>query len=841
MENKGVSAQGGWMRATGRLLLHMTSVVMVAGVAIALILAGLVWTTVKETPDVDHLRTVRAVHPSIVLAADGSELTTLRSVQREWIPLEKISPQVVHALVDTEDKRFYEHPGVDVRRTLAAAFHTANGDTQGGSTITQQLVRNLYPEEIGRARTVNRKLREIITATRIEQRYTKDEILETYLNTVPFLYNVYGIEMAARTYFGKSASDLGALEGATLVGMLKGTHYYNPVVNPERARSRRNVVLAQMVRGNHLDDEEFQRLRGAPLGLNFQRQAEPTGSTTHFTEHVRKWLNEWAERNNRDLGAEGLVIQTTLDPKMQALAAEAVARQSQVLQAVADVEWGTASARLLSKTPAAYEKMQGKVQPFRYLWTERDTLLDAFLRETPEFRRAVAANGEAATLAKLKQDPAFIARLQQAKTRLEAGFVAMDPATGEVRAWVGSRDFQRDQYDHVAQAERQPGSTFKPFVYGAALERGFEPDRMYADGPVEIRLGDGRFWRPMDMGGASGRQMSLRDGLVYSKNTITAQVMQDVGVNDIVTLARAAGVNRSRLDAVPSLALGTSPVTLLEMVSSYGTIARGGEYREPIFIRSIKDREGKTLVEFSKPPVRVMSERTSTELIDMMRGVVSRGTGTAMKSRFQVVADIAGKTGTTQNNTDGWFSLMPPNLVVGSWVGFNDARVTMRSDYWGQGGHNALLLVGDFFRAAVGSGMLDVKASFPRPPRPTLMATAPPPAMMDDQGEVVTTAALAEQSPLPPPTTSANIVVRRYAGGGVWAGDSQAAAMEDMAPARSAEEVGAIMGGMGRDPATGARMAARSAVDYGNESPVLTSGASSSGDTGSGAEPDSLR
>ena len=841
MENKGVSAQGGWMRATGRLLLHMTSVVMVAGVAIALILAGLVWTTVKETPDVDHLRTVRAVHPSIVLAADGSELTTLRSVQREWIPLEKISPQVVHALVDTEDKRFYEHPGVDVRRTLAAAFHTANGDTQGGSTITQQLVRNLYPEEIGRARTVNRKLREIITATRIEQRYTKDEILETYLNTVPFLYNVYGIEMAARTYFGKSASDLGALEGATLVGMLKGTHYYNPVVNPERARSRRNVVLAQMVRGNHLDDEEFQRLRGAPLGLNFQRQAEPTGSTTHFTEHVRKWLNEWAERNNRDLGAEGLVIQTTLDPKMQALAAEAVARQSQVLQAVADVEWGTASARLLSKTPAAYEKMQGKVQPFRYLWTERDTLLDAFLRETPEFRRAVAANGEAATLAKLKQDPAFIARLQQAKTRLEAGFVAMDPATGEVRAWVGSRDFQRDQYDHVAQAERQPGSTFKPFVYGAALERGFEPDRMYADGPVEIRLGDGRFWRPRDRGGASGRQMSLRDGLVYSKNTITAQVMQDVGVNDIVTLARAAGVNRSRLDAVPSLALGTSPVTLLEMVSSYGTIARGGEYREPIFIRSIKDREGKTLVEFSKPPVRVMSERTSTELIDMMRGVVSRGTGTAMKSRFQVVADIAGKTGTTQNNTDGWFILMHPNLVVGSWVGFNDARVTMRSDYWGQGGHNALLLVGDFFSAAVGSGMLDVKASFPRPPRPTLMATAPPPAMMDDQGEVVTTAALAEQSPLPPPTTSANIVVRRYAGGGVWAGDSQAAAMEDMAPARSAEEVGAIMGGMGRDPATGARMAARSAVDYGNESPVLTSGASSSGDTGSGAEPDSLR
>ena len=194
MTNNGVDPQGGWMRAVGGMLLHMTGVVMVAGVAIALILAGLVWTTIRETPDVDHLRTVRAVLPSVVLAADGSELTTLRSVQREWLPLEKMSRQVVHALVDTEDKRFYEHPGVDIRRTLAAAFYTANGDTQGGSTITQQLVRNLYPEEIGRARTVNRKLREIITATRIEQRYSKDEILETYLNTVPFLYNVYGIE-----------------------------------------------------------------------------------------------------------------------------------------------------------------------------------------------------------------------------------------------------------------------------------------------------------------------------------------------------------------------------------------------------------------------------------------------------------------------------------------------------------------------------------------------------------------------------------------------------------------------------------------------------------------------
>ena len=824
------------MRAVAGMLLHMTKVAVVSGVAMALLLAGYVWMTVRETPYVDRLGTVRAVQPSVVLAADGSELATLRNVQREWLPLERISPQVIHALLDTEDRRFYEHRGVDARRTLSAIFHTANGDTQGGSTITQQLARNLYPEEIGRSRTVSRKLREIITAVRIEQHYSKDRILETYLNTVPFLYNVYGIEMAARTYFGKPAAELGALESATLIGMLKGTHYYNPVVNPERARSRRNVVLARMVRGQHLADADYQRLRAEPLQLNFQRQAEPTGSATHFTEYVRKWLADWADRNNHDLGADGLVIQTTLDPKLQALAAQAVERQSQVLQAVADVEWSQASSRLLSRTPLAYEKMHDKVQPFRHFWTERADLLDAFLRETPELRKLAASDGEAAALQKLKRNSAFMARLQQAKTRLEAGFVAMDPASGEIRAWIGSRDFQRDQYDHVAQAERQPGSTFKPFVYGAALERGFSPDRMYNDGLVEIRLGDGRTWRPGDMGGASGQPMSLRDGLVYSKNTITAQVMQDVGLADVVSLAQAAGIKRSRLDPVPSLALGTSPVTLLEMVSSYGTIARGGEYREPIFIRRITDREGRLLAEFGGPPQRVMSEHTATELIDMMRGVVSRGTGAAIKTQFSIGADIAGKTGTTQNNTDGWFILMHPTLVVGSWVGFNDARVTMRSSYWGQGGHNALLVVGDFFREALKRGMLDAKASFPHPERAPVMVSAPPPAdAMDQQGAVVTSEGL------PPAATAADIVVRRQADGSVWIGDSRAASQADTASARGEEEVDAMLAGMGRDPVSGARMAARSAVDYGATRRATTSGASDGGETESGAELDAIR
>jgi len=339
--------------------------------------------------------------------------------------------------------------------------------------------------------------------------------------------------------------------------------------------------------------------------------------------------------------------------------------------------------------------------------------LGAAIRDTPDFRKAVEGGAsESEALQRLAADTAWVTRLKAQKTRLEAGFVAMDPASGEVKAWVGSRDFNLDQYDHVAQAERQPGSTFKPFVYGAALERGLLPQRGYIDQAVAIRSRDGSIWRPTDMSGPSGNTMSLRDGLIYSKNTITAQVMQEVGIERVVSLAKAAGIDQSRLDPVPSLALGTSPVTLLEMVNGYATIAQQGEHHQPLYVKRIRDRHGNVLAEFGSRTRRAMSAESAVELIDMMRGVVSQGTGTLVRTRFGIVADIAGKTGTTQNNTDGWFILMHPQLVAGAWVGFNDSRVTMRSNYWGQGGHNAILLVGDFFRDTLKSGLIDPKARF---------------------------------------------------------------------------------------------------------------------------------
>jgi penicillin-binding protein 1A len=667
------------------------------------------------TPSTSDLQKAKTEQPSMLISVDGKRLATYKRLNREWVELNRVSPYVVKALIATEDHRFYQHHGVDFQRTAAAAVRTLSGNVEGGSTITQQLARNLYPEEIGRKRSVTRKIKETITAFKIEYAFTKEEILETYLNTVPFLYNAFGIEMAARTYFDKPAAKLNVIESATLIGMLKGNSYYNPVLNPERALARRNVVLAQMLKHKVLSQANFDALKNRPIRLDFERQPEALGPAPHFAEHVRKWLIEWADQHNFDIYSDGLMVYTTIDSRLQAAANQAVSRQMDALQAVADVEWAVSSDRLLSTSTSTYANMRRRVQPFGYFWNSRSNLVDTFIRESAAYRNAVRAGAEPeAALAALRKDTEFIAKLRAEKTRLQAGFVAIDPSSGDIKAWVGSRDFTTDQYDHVAKAQRQPGSTFKPFVYGAALENGMSPDRQFIDQVVDIRMKDGTVWRPTDASAATGRPMTMREALAYSKNTITAQIMQETGPASTADLARKMGINQSVLDAVPALALGTSPVTPLEVVSAYSTIAGGGEYRKPIFITRVADKNGNVLIEFQNQPELALSSRTSEELIDMMRGAVNHGTGQAVRTQFGIQADVAGKTGTTQENADGWFVLMHPRLVAGSWVGFNDSRVTMRSNYWGQGAHNALFVVGDFFRQTLNRRLIDSDARFPR-------------------------------------------------------------------------------------------------------------------------------
>jgi penicillin-binding protein 1A len=746
-----------------------------AALLVALIIYLLI--LIPLTPGIADLKQVSSARPSVILSSDGKELGSFEQGLQERIKLSQVSPHVVTALIATEDHRFYEHHGVDFTRIGGAMLASLKGDAQGGSTITQQLARNMFPEEIGRARSINRKLKELITAIKIENTYSKTEILEAYLNTVPFLYNARGIEMAARTYFGKPASRLDVLEAATLVGMLKGTYYYNPVTNPQRSIARRNVVLGQMFKHGAFNETRYKALVKRPLRLDFERQAERSGRDNHFTAYVRKWLLEWANENDYDLELDGLVVQTTLDAGLQEAALRAVEKQASALQAVADVEWAHPTPPG-STSIGTYTSMRSSVAPFEYYWRTHGAQLDAFVRESGDYKRAVeGGEAPAAALKRIKGDRDFMRKLRESKARLEAGFVAIDPASGEVKAWVGSRDFARDQFDHVAQAARQPGSTFKPFVYGAALENGIPPEQPYVDAVMDIRAADGSVWRPTDMSGTTGRQMTMRDGLVYSKNTITAQVMRDVGLPPVTKLAQNMGIRQSKLAQVPSLALGTSPVTLLEMVSGYATIAAQGEYRKPVFVRRISDRDGNVIADFATvKPERAMSQAASVTLIDMLRGVVNRGTGTAVRYRFGINGDVAGKTGTTQNNADGWFILMHPNLVAGAWVGFNDNRVTMRSSYWGQGGHNAILLVGDFFKSALDAGRIDREALFPggRPPAPVrvereepeeefiepgeltegMPAEAPQPEEpAADEAEEVQDAPMEGVPPAPPPTT----------------------------------------------------------------------------------------
>ncbi|HJV51368.1 MAG TPA: transglycosylase domain-containing protein [Noviherbaspirillum sp.] len=790
----------------GRILLHHTvnllGALFILGFGAVIVAVAYLAKIAPTTPSVATLLAARVAQPSILLSASGTQLATFSRGQQERVTLDRISPYVTDALIATEDHRFYEHRGVDVMRTLSAVLHTLRGDPQGGSTITQQLVRNLFPEDIGRSRTIDRKLREIITALKIEQAYSKQQILETYLNTVPFLYNVVGIEMAARTYYDKPAAELNALESATLIGMLKGTSYYNPILNPDRALKRRNVVLAQMVKRHVLRQADFDAMREQPLQVRLTRQPDPLGVAPHFAAYVRRFLIEWADRHDYNLYTDGLVVESTLDDTLQQAAAEAVARQSRVLQDIADVEWGRSAERVASHSPGAYAALHKRVEPFRHFWQERRDLLDAFVRETPEYRKATArGHKDAAVLARLKANARFMTRLREAKTRLEAGFVAIEPFSGEIKAWVGSRDFDVDQFDHVAQAERQPGSTFKPLVYGAALEQGFSPDRAYVDRIQEYRAPDGSVWRPTDMSGASGRLMTMREGLIYSKNTITAQVMQDTGIPSIIGLARAAGITQSRLDPVPSLALGTSAVTLLEMVTSYATIAQVGEYRKPVFIKRIKDRDGRVLADFHTEGRQVMSEDTAVELIDMMRGVIRRGTGSAIKTQFGIVADIAGKTGTTQYNTDGWFILMHPNLVAGAWVGFNDSRVTMRSDYWGQGGHNAALLVGDFFRDMLKHKRIDTRAKFPEPKRPPpLVATAPDESIARGADIASGDSASEEREPLDPQALPPGygVVTTRDGSTTIVVGPNGIAAVRRRDDPAGQDQLGDFLGKLGR-------------------------------------------
>lgn len=670
-----------------------------------------------ELPSLQQLENPDLQLATVAYTADGKELARYAYQNRSSVAYADISPNVINALVATEDHRFHNHWGIDLFRFFVSAAKTVMGDVQGGSTITMQLARNLYNKEIGKRQTISRKLKEMLTAVQLERRYTKREIIEMYLNTVEFGNNAFGIEAAARTFFSVSSTELDTLQSATLVGMLKGITMYNPIRNPNLSRQRRNVVLGQMVKNNYLSREYLEANLETPIETEYSSSEITAGFAPYFAEHVRQWLGEWGKESGHDIYSQGLIVHTTLDTRMQEIASEVVERQMNGLQQVVDYEW---SRKRFAGFPynqgmAAYTDLE-EFEPFSEYWRLKADTLQLYIQETEAFRVLRNEIGGDAAIDSLMKDEEFVAQFKADKTRLEAGMISIDPRSGYVKAWVGGRNLKDDWYDHVAKARRQPGSTFKPFAYIAAIDNGYSPDYMLADSSIYWEDDMGNEWQAKNSGEeGSGLMLTLREGLKQSKNTITARLVLKIGAPTLAFYARRMGI-KSPLIEVPSLALGTSNVTLQELTTAYSTLANSGIKHEPTVITRIEDRLGNVLYEARPRPEEALNEQTALKGIDMLRDVIQAGgTGIRVRTQYSLYEyDLAGKTGTTQNSADCWFMLMHPELVTGAWVGFNDQRVTFRTDWWGQGAHSALHLVGDFTRKIADEEKLS-KVSFPLP------------------------------------------------------------------------------------------------------------------------------
>jgi len=799
-----------------------------------LLIGGLVAVTVlflsinfTAIPSFRELEDPSSALASEVLANNNEVLGRYFTENRVPVAYENLSPHLVNALIATEDERFREHCGIDARAVGRVLFRTIllrDQSAGGGSTLTQQLAKMLYSDRNFQGMSkvekffalVYRKLREWITAVKLERSYTKEEILAMYLNQFNFINNAYGIHAASEVYFGKDQSQLKIEEAAMLIGMLQNPSYFNPVRFPERAMKRRWIVLYQMRNNAMITEAQFDELKVKPLDMShFKRVTFTDDKAPYLCSELKKDITKIldapecrrSDGSKYNIYKDGLKIYTTIDPAYQQHAEEAMQEHMKKLQSrffqvwkgrdpwtyrtrntgADEIEGRKAALMSLVRDGDRYQAIRPKyldavsdrVQK-RYDFELRDADIERMLDEerkpgsfgkliadgiaTPDQVSTYRSVMRGVEWAEIKNQyralQVAIKKVYDTKTRmkvfswntpnfekdtvmspldslryhrmfLQCGLLAMDPTTSEIRAWVGGINFKYFQFDHI-RTDRQVGSTFKPFVYGAAFDQGLLPTDTLMDTAVEIPLGNRQVWRPTDGNKPpSDMPMTLSDGLAFSKNTITAQVMQQVGPMRVAQLARAMGVRESKLDVVPSLALGTSPVTLKEMVAAYGAIASAGSYRAPRVITRIEDKNGKVLEDFAPTaPERVLGLAAAQQLRDAMRGVVDKGTGVAIRSRWGISADVAGKTGTTQDNTDGWFILAHPQLVAGARVGFNDNSATMGS--WGQGARSALPMVGEVFQYALRHKRIDAQAEFdiPRPkPKP-----APPP-VTDPSGE----------------------------------------------------------------------------------------------------------
>lgn len=671
-------------------------------------------------PDLKTLENPKSELASELISEDGKSLGKYFVENRTRIEIGQISPNLIEALVATEDARFVNHSGIDARSLLRVAkgVLTASSSSGGGSTLTQQVAKNLFntrSEEyeglLGKipvVRIVIAKTKEWILAVILERKYTKQEIMEMYLNTVSFGNNTYGIKVAAKTYFNKDASDLTVTDAALLVGMLQNPTLYNPLRFPTNALNRRNTVLAQMNKYDYLTDEKFEEFKEKPLGMNFTVDSHNTGLAPYFRESMRGYLKAWVKLYNEehgtslDLNTSGLRIYTTIDSRMQTYQEQAVAQHMKEQQRLFDDHW---------KGRNPWIDKEGK---------EMVGFIDKAVKRSPHFLQLQREVGEEEAWRVMRKPYKMkvfswdggektvtmspIDSIKYYKRLLRIGMMSMDPRTGRVKAWVGGINFKYLKYDHVKQGARQPGSTFKPFVYLSALDKNFlTPCDRLTDAPVYFGPEDGvpGGWTPKNSTNKySYQSLSLRQALGKSVNTISAQIMKMVKPKTVVEYAHKLGIT-SPLEEKPSLCLGISDVSVYDMVSAYCSFANGGHRAEPITILKIEDRDGNLLEEFYPKQNQEISANMAYDMLYLMRGAVEDPGGTAGRLRQYGVTEgneIAAKTGTTSNYSDGWFMGMTQNLVSGVWVGGEDRSIHFRTIALGQGGRLAMPAWGLFMQ-----------------------------------------------------------------------------------------------------------------------------------------------
>ncbi len=708
-----------------------------------------------DMPDLEVLENPKTNLASEIFTSDGKTLAKYYfNDNRTPVTFDELPTHLVDALIATEDIRFYSHSGIDFKRTFGAALKF--GKDGGGSTITQQLAKLLFTGEGSKdiLERLTQKFKEYIIAVRLERNYTKEEIITQYLNLYDFGNNGDGIRSAARIYFGKEPIDLDINESAILVGMLKNSSLYNPRPhrNPIGVKNRRNVVLSQMSKYQYLEKNLVDSLRLEPLNLNYTPESHREGLATYFREflrsHMKKWIND---ENNRkpdgskyNLNTDGLKIYTTINYTMQQMAELAVEQHMP---------------RLQKEFFEQNKTLDDSIAPFRELTSGAvDTLLRISMRRSERWRKMkydLKKDNEEIensffepvdmTVFSWEGDIDTIMTpldsMKYYKSFFRPGMMSMDPTNGHIKAWVGGMNYRHFQYDMVKKGRRQIGSTFKPFVYAAAIDQlKLSPCDTFPDSQFCIeknKFGNIEQWCPKNSGDKYGRTRTLKNALANSVNTVTARLMDRIGPQTVVKLAKDLGIEQ-RILPVPSIALGTPDLSVYEMVAAYSTFANKGVYTQPVFIEKIEDKNGTTLFKHQPLTKDVLSEEAAYVTVNLLEGVTMAGSGTRLRTTgadeynrayqnivtgypYEFTNPIAGKTGTTQNQSDGWFIGMVPNLVTGVWVGAEDRAIHFEDIAYGQGASMALPIWGVYMKSIYQDSTLMISnESFDRPKKLTI-------------------------------------------------------------------------------------------------------------------------